>query len=190
VSSSHIRGLVLAGDVAEANKLLGAPFQLCGEVVRGDERGRTLGFPTANLIPEEALACPGHGVYACLANGHAAAVSIGVRPTFQTGRGELIEAYLVDFEGDLYGTQLCLQFLQRLRGERRFDSAATLVAQMDRDVERTRELAAGREGASASVSAPMAAITCECKREMPAALGGRERDTGATTGTDALLHAR
>src|SRR5207248_700857 len=126
--------------VAEANKLLGAPFQLCGEVVRGDERGRTLGFPTANLIPEEALACPGHGVYACLANGHAAAVSIGVRPTFQTGRGELIEAYLVDFEGDLYGSQLCLQFLQRLRGERRFDTPEALVAQMRRDVERTREL--------------------------------------------------
>jgi riboflavin kinase/FMN adenylyltransferase len=140
VSSSHIRGLLLAGEVGEANRLLGAPFQLCGEVTRGDQRGRTLGFPTANLIPDDALACPGHGVYACLANGHPAAVSIGVRPTFQTGRGELIEAYLVDFDGDLYGTQLCLEFLERLRGERRFDTAEALVAQMHRDVERTREV--------------------------------------------------
>ena len=94
VSSSHIRGLLLAGDVAEAARLLGAPFQLRGKVAHGDERGRELGFPTANLVPEEALACPGHGVYAALADGHPAAVSIGVRPTFKTGRGELIEAYM------------------------------------------------------------------------------------------------
>ena len=114
VSSSHIRGLVLAGELAEANRLLGARFQLCGEVVHGDERGRELGFPTANLVPQERYACPGHGVYACLARvdgasgplgsgGVPAAVSIGVRPTFKTGRGELIEAYLLDFDGDLYG---------------------------------------------------------------------------------------
>ena len=144
VSSSHIRGLLLAGDVEQADRLLGAAFQLCGEVQRGDERGRTLGFPTANLIPDEAYACPGHGVYACLANEHAAAVSIGVRPTFQTGRGELIEAYLLDFDGDLYGANLCLDFVERLRGERRFDSAAALVAQMQQDVERTRELLAAQ----------------------------------------------
>ncbi|HEV2982485.1 MAG TPA: bifunctional riboflavin kinase/FAD synthetase [Solirubrobacteraceae bacterium] len=144
VSSSHIRGLLLAGDVAQADRLLGTPFQLCGEVRRGDQRGRTLGFPTANLIPDEAYACPGHGVYACLANDHAAAVSIGVRPTFQTGRGELIEAYLLDFEGDLYGAELCLEFIQRLRGERRFDSADALVAQMRQDVGRTRELLAAQ----------------------------------------------
>jgi riboflavin kinase/FMN adenylyltransferase len=140
VSSSHIRGLVLAGDVGEANRLLGAPFQLCGEVVHGDERGRELGFPTANLVPEEALACPGHGVYACLADGHPAAVSIGVRPTFKTGRGELIEAYLLDFDSDLYGSRLRLEFLERLRGERRFDTRATLIEQMHRDVAHTREL--------------------------------------------------
>jgi riboflavin kinase/FMN adenylyltransferase len=140
VSSSHIRGLVQAGEVAEAGRLLGAPFQLCGEVVRGDERGRTLGFPTANLVPDEALACPGHGVYAGLAGGYPAAISIGVRPTFQTGRGELIEAYLLDFEGDLYGSWLCIEFLARLRGERRFESPEALVAQMHRDAERTREV--------------------------------------------------
>jgi len=149
VSSSHIRGLVLAGEVAEANRLLGAPFQLTGEVAHGDHRGRELGFPTANLVPEEALVCPGHGVYACLADGRPslegpvpAAVSIGVRPTFTTGRGELIEAYVLDFDGDLYGQRLRLDFLARLRGERRFDSRETLIEQMHRDVERTREIAA------------------------------------------------
>jgi riboflavin kinase / FMN adenylyltransferase len=141
VSSSHIRGLVLAGEVREANRLLGAPFQLSGEVTRGDARGRELGFPTANIVPEEALACPGHGVYACRADGRPAAVSIGVRPTFKTGRGELIEAYLLDFEGDLYGRRLRLDFLERLRGERRFPSPESLVEQMQRDVERTREIA-------------------------------------------------
>jgi riboflavin kinase/FMN adenylyltransferase len=142
VSSSHIRGLVAAGEVDQAAHFLGAPFQLRGEVVHGDQRGRELGFPTANLIPQETLVCPGHGVYACLADGHAAAVSIGVRPTFQTGRGELIEAYLLDFDGDLYGHKLDLRFLQRLRGERRFDSAEALIEQMHRDVEQTRAIAA------------------------------------------------
>ncbi len=146
VSSSHIRGLVLAGEVAEADRLLGASFELRGEVVHGDERGRELGFPTANLVPEEALVCPGHGVYACIAESEvigvrAAAVSIGVRPTFQTGRGELIEAYVLDFDGDLYGSELRLRFLERLRGERRFSDPAALIEQMHRDVARTREIA-------------------------------------------------
>ncbi len=151
VSSSHIRGLVLAGEVGEANRLLGAGFQLSGVVAHGDARGRELGFPTANLIPADALACPGHGVYACLAYEDAtrprahprpAAVSIGVRPTFDTGRGELIEAYILDFEGDLYGQELRLEFLARLRGERRFEDPAALIEQMHRDVQRTREIAA------------------------------------------------
>jgi riboflavin kinase/FMN adenylyltransferase len=146
VSSSHIRGLVLAGELAEANRLLGAPFQLTGEVSHGDQRGRELGFPTANLVPDEALACPGHGVYACIAHADSmqarpAAVSIGVRPTFTTGRGELIEAYLLDFDGDLYGRPLSLEFLARLRGERRFDSPEALVEQMHLDVEETRDVA-------------------------------------------------
>lgn len=150
VSSSHIRGLVLAGEVEQATRFLGAPFQMRGEVVHGDERGRELGFPTANLIPDDALVCPGHGVYACLANtGDAAAprpaaVNIGVRPTFDTGRGELVEAYILDYEGDLYDKQLRLDFLSRLRGERRFSSAEELVEQMHRDVERTREIAAAQ----------------------------------------------
>jgi riboflavin kinase/FMN adenylyltransferase len=142
VSSSHIRGLLLAGEVGKANRLLGSTFRLCGEVSHGDARGRELGFPTANLIPDETLACPGHGVYACLADGRPAAVSIGVRPTFQTGRGELIEAYILDFEGDLYGSTLCLEFLERLRGERRFETPEALIEQMHLDVEATRVLAA------------------------------------------------
>lgn len=142
VSSSHIRGLVLAGEVEQAAHFLGAAFQLRGEVVHGDERGRRLGFPTANLVPDEALVCPGHGIYACLADGRPAAVSVGVRPTFQTGRGELIEAHLLDFDGDLYGRSLRLEFLRRLRGERRFDNVPDLIAQMRRDVEQAREIAA------------------------------------------------
>jgi riboflavin kinase/FMN adenylyltransferase len=146
VSSSHIRGLVLAGEVGEANRLLGDEFELSGEVVHGDERGRELGFPTANLVPDETLACPGHGVYACIAESEPigsrpAAVSIGVRPTFKTGRGELIEAYVLDFQGDLYASQLRLRFLARLRGERRFQDPNALVEQMHRDVQRTREIA-------------------------------------------------
>jgi riboflavin kinase/FMN adenylyltransferase len=145
VSSSHIRGLVLAGELEEANRLLGAGYELAGEVVHGDRRGRELGFPTANLVPDEALACPGHGVYACVAyaDGLAelpAAVSIGVRPTFNTGRGELIEAFLLDFDGDVYGAQLHLRFLERLRGERRFEDPDALVEQMHRDVQRTRTI--------------------------------------------------
>ncbi len=147
VSSSHIRGLLGAGDVVEANKLLGATFRLDGVVAHGDKRGRELGFPTANLVPDEALVCPGHGVYACLCHAaggtvRPAAVSIGVRPTFETGRGELIEAYLLDFDGDLYGQTLTLEFLARLRGERRFESAEALVEQMHADVAQTRELTA------------------------------------------------
>jgi riboflavin kinase/FMN adenylyltransferase len=160
VSSSHIRGLVLAGDLAEANRMLGTPFQLCGEVVHGDERGRSLGFPTANIVPSEEFVCPGHGVYACVASGpHAltapipAAVSIGVRPTFETGRAELIEAYLLDFDGDLYGETLCLDFIARLRGERRFDTPEALVEQMRDDVAQVRELVGDAHRASASVSA-------------------------------------
>jgi riboflavin kinase/FMN adenylyltransferase len=139
VSSSHIRGLVLAGDVEHAAGFLGAPFQLRGTVVEGDRRGQSLGYPTANLVPDDALVCPGHGVYACLANGRCAAVNVGVRPTFETGRGVLIEAYIVDFDGDLYGQELRLEFLTRLRGERRFETVDALVKQMGRDVEQAVE---------------------------------------------------
>jgi riboflavin kinase / FMN adenylyltransferase len=140
VSSSHIRALVLAGEVELAARFLGAPFQLRGEVVEGDRRGRTLGFPTANLVPDEALVCPGHGVYVARADGACAAVNVGVRPTFGTGRAVLVEAFLLDRDVDLYGQTLKVDFLQRLRGERRFDSIDALVEQMHHDVQRTREL--------------------------------------------------
>ncbi len=140
VSSSHIRALVQAGEVEPAGKMLGAPFQLRGEVMKGDRRGRELGFPTANIVPDEALVCPGHGVYAAYADGVCAAVNVGVRPTFGTGRAVLVEAYLLDRDVDLYGHVLRVEFLNRLRGERRFESVDALVEQMRRDVERTREL--------------------------------------------------
>ncbi len=142
VSSSRIRALVAAGEVEEAQRCLGAPFMLEGPVVEGDKRGRELGFPTANLIPDDRLVVPGHGVYAAFANGHPAAVNIGVRPTFESGRGVLIEAYLIDHEEDLYGQNLRVAFVSRLRGERRFPSVEELVAQMHRDVEEAKEVCA------------------------------------------------
>ena len=141
VSSSHIRGLVSAGEVEHAIAFLGRPFQLRGTVVRGDGRGRELGFPTANLVPDERLIRPDQGVYASRANGTAAAINIGVRPMFETGRGILVEAHLIDFDGDLYGSELRIDFLSRLRGERLFDSVDALVEQIGHDVERARELA-------------------------------------------------
>jgi riboflavin kinase / FMN adenylyltransferase len=139
VSSSRIRALVQAGEVEPAARMLGAPFQVRGEVVSGDRRGRELGFPTANIIPDDALVHPGHGVYVAHADGACAAVSVGVRPTFGTGRAVLVEAYLLDREVDLYGQILKVDFLKRLRGERRFASAQELVEQMHQDVARTRE---------------------------------------------------
>jgi riboflavin kinase/FMN adenylyltransferase len=142
VSSSHIRALVAAGEVEQAARFLGAPFQLRGTVVHGDQRGRTLGFPTANIVPDAQLVCPGFGIYAALVDGAPAAVSIGVRPTFGEGLRVLVEAFLIDAEVDLYGRELRLEFLARLRGERRFDSVEELVAQMQRDVEQARAICA------------------------------------------------
>jgi riboflavin kinase/FMN adenylyltransferase len=145
ISSTHIRGLVAVGDVAAAGRFLGSPFHMRGEVAHGDKRGRTLGFPTANLVPDPRLVVPDHGIYACRA--HVAgqelvsAVNVGVRPTFKTGRGLLVEAYLLDFDGDIYGEELRLDFLERLRGEKRFDSIEALVEQMGRDVDETRRVA-------------------------------------------------
>jgi len=146
VSSTHIRGLVTAGEVDVAHRFLGAPFQMRGIVAHGDKRGRTLGYPTANLVPDPTLVVPGHGIYACRAavagEQRIAAVNVGVRPTFQTGRGLLVEAYLLDFEGDIYGQELRLEFLARLRGERRFETVEALVEQMHLDVGEARRLAA------------------------------------------------
>jgi riboflavin kinase / FMN adenylyltransferase len=135
VSSTQIRGLVAAGEVKEAAEFLGGPFLFEGEVVEGDRRGRTLGMPTANLVPDDAFVHPGHGVYAALAGDRPAAVNVGVRPTFETGRGLLIEAHLIGFEGELYGETLRIAFIERMRGEKRFESVDALVEQMNRDVE-------------------------------------------------------
>jgi riboflavin kinase/FMN adenylyltransferase len=146
ISSTHIRGLVAVGDVAAARRFLGSPFHMRGTVAHGDKRGRTLGFPTANLVPDPRLVVPDHGIYACRAQvdgaEHIAAVNVGVRPTFKTGRGLLVEAYLLDFDDDIYDHELRLDFLERLRGERRFDSIEALVEQMGRDVSETRRIAA------------------------------------------------
>jgi riboflavin kinase/FMN adenylyltransferase len=142
LSSTRIRSLIAAGEVERAAALLGAPFRMRAPVVHGDRRGRELGFPTANMVPDPALACPGHGVYACRVDGLPAAVNVGVRPTFGEGLEPLVEAYLLDFEGDLYGRRLTVEFRARLRGERRFGSAAELVEQMRHDVEQARELLA------------------------------------------------
>jgi riboflavin kinase / FMN adenylyltransferase len=135
ISSSHIRGLVAAGEVGPAGEFLGGPFLFEGEVVHGDKRGRELEMPTANLVPDERYVVPGHGVYAAWAHGYPAAVNVGVRPTFETGRGLLVEAHLIGFEGDIYGEILRIAFIERLRGEKRFESVDELVAQMNRDVE-------------------------------------------------------
>jgi riboflavin kinase/FMN adenylyltransferase len=141
ISSSHIRGLVAAGEVTQAVEFLGGPFLFEGEVVPGDKRGRELGMPTANVVPDERYVVPSHGVYAAWAHGYPAAVNVGVRPTFETGRGLLVEAYLIGFDGDIYGETLRIAFLERLRGEKRFDSVDDLVAQMNRDAEQTKRIA-------------------------------------------------
>jgi riboflavin kinase / FMN adenylyltransferase len=149
ISSTQIRGLVAAGEVRQAAAFLGGPFLFEGDVVEGDKRGRELGMPTANLVPDDRLVTPGHGVYAAWAHlmpspahpgasGLPAAVNVGVRPTFATGRGLLVEAHLIGFEGDIYGETLRIAFLERMRGERAFESVDALVAQMNRDVEQAR----------------------------------------------------
>ena len=142
VSSTRIRALIAAGDVEAAQRCLGAPFMVEGEVVSGDQRGRELGFPTANIVPDDRLAIPGHGVYAAFANGVPAAVNVGVRPTFESGRGVLIETFLIDHEVDLYGSVLRVAFVSRLRGERRFAGVEELIAQMRIDVEDAKRVCA------------------------------------------------
>ena len=143
VSSTAIRDAVSRGDVGRASRLLGRPFALRGVVVRGQARGRSLGFPTANLNLPRSQIVPGNGIYAARAivEGAArpAAVSIGVRPTFDDGE-RVVEVHILDFGGDLYGSELAVEFVERLRDELRFDSAEELVAQMNDDVEQTRQV--------------------------------------------------
>ena len=141
LSSSRIRGLIETGRVGEATELLGSFYTMTNVVVGGDKRGRDIGFPTANLALPERKVIPGDGVYAALATvdgvGYKAAVNVGVRPTFGGGT-RVVEAYLLDFEGDLYGEAMTIEFVERLRDELRFDTVDELVARMRDDVERTR----------------------------------------------------
>jgi riboflavin kinase/FMN adenylyltransferase len=136
-SSTRIRELLHAGDVAGAAQILGRPPEVDGTVVVGDERGGTLGFPTANLSLEPNLLVPAHGIYAGSALDGRAAISIGTNPHYG-GLERRIEAHLLDFEGDLYGQRLVVELWQRLRDERAFESEQDLVEQITRDVTETR----------------------------------------------------
>ena len=157
VSSTRIRSLLAAGDVAQAGRLLGHCFSFSGPVIAGAHRGRTLGYPTANLSATADRALPTNGVYACRAvigeprqfcgerQGkrpgrplYLAVVNVGTRPTFDNG-ARLVEAHLVDFAGDLYGQTLTLHFVERLRGEMRFPDAASLIQQIGQDVIHARQ---------------------------------------------------
>jgi riboflavin kinase/FMN adenylyltransferase len=137
VSSTRIRQLVATGEVREAAALLGRPVEVEGTVVSGDARGGTLGFPTANLRADHLLLVPKFGIYAGAALEHRAAISIGVNPHYG-GAERRIEAFLLDFEGDLYGERVIVELWDRLRDEAVFDSEASLIEQIARDVEQTR----------------------------------------------------
>ena len=137
ISSSHVRSLLAAGDVRHAAQLLGRPAEVEGTVVLGDQRGGTLGFPTANLAVAPDLLVPAYGIYAGSARGHRAAVSIGTNPHYG-GTERRVEAFLLDFEGDLYGSRVVVELWERLRDEAVFGSEAELVEAIDADVARTR----------------------------------------------------
>ena len=138
ISSSAIRGLLRAGEVERAAQALGRPPELDGVVVEGDARGGTLGFPTANIRVPADLLVPAFGIYAGAAFGQRAAISVGVNPHY--GGNELrVEAFLLDFEGDLYGRRLFLELWRRLRDERAFASEQALVDQIAHDVAETRD---------------------------------------------------
>ncbi len=137
VSSSRIRELLRNGEIREAAALLGRAPELEGPVVYGDQRGGTLGFPTANLSVDRGILVPQYGIYAGQALGHPAAVSIGVNPHYG-GVERRIEAFLLDFSGDLYGTRLRLELWDRLRDERAFESEDDLVEQIVRDTDEAR----------------------------------------------------
>jgi riboflavin kinase / FMN adenylyltransferase len=137
VSSSRIRDLLADGEMGEAAALLGRPHEVEGTVVSGDQRGGTLGFPTANLSVEPHLLVPAYGIYAGAALGGRAAISIGVNPHYG-GSERRIEAFLLDFDGDLYGKELRIELWERLRDERAFESEEDLVRQITLDVEAAR----------------------------------------------------
>ena len=136
VKSTTIRRQIADGDVSSAARLLGRNFAIRGVVVRGQERGREMGFPTANLRVAPGLVVPGNGIYATRAHLDSgtfmAATSIGVRPTFDDGPNRTVEAYLLDFSGDIYGQTVCLEFVRRLRGEEKFDTIEALLSQNEK----------------------------------------------------------
>jgi riboflavin kinase / FMN adenylyltransferase len=137
VSSSRIRQLVAAGEIDGAAQLLGRPPEVEGTVVAGDARGGTLGYPTANLSVPGELLVPAYGIYAGRVGEHRAAISIGVNPHYG-GQERRVEAFLLDFDGDLYGRRLIVELWRRLRSERAFDSEQALIDQIGRDVEAAR----------------------------------------------------
>ncbi|HEX3290427.1 MAG TPA: riboflavin biosynthesis protein RibF [Gaiella sp.] len=137
VSSTAIRDAVRDAELVAAARMLGRPFELDGTVVSGDQRGGTLGYPTANIAMDARLLCPRYGIYAGEALGHRAAVSIGTNPHYG-GTERRIEPFLLDFDGDLYGKRLVVELWERLRDEQVFDSEEALVAQIGRDVDATR----------------------------------------------------
>jgi riboflavin kinase/FMN adenylyltransferase len=137
VSSSHIRKLLGVGDVVQAARLLGRPAEVDGSVVLGDQRGGTLGFPTANIAVQPGHLVPAYGIYAGSALGHPAAISIGTNPHYG-GHERRVEAHLLEFEGDLYGERLVVELWERLRDEAVFGSEEELVAAIAADVARTR----------------------------------------------------
>jgi riboflavin kinase/FMN adenylyltransferase len=143
-SSPRIRELLAAGDVAAAAQLLGRPHEVRGIVVEGDRRGRELGYPTANVAVPNRCCLPADGIYAGIFVGpdrveRMTAISLGRRPTFyDSAETSLLEAYVLDFDGDLYGEAVEVRFVERLRGEQKFESVDELVAQIERDVDATR----------------------------------------------------
>ncbi len=143
ISSTRIRHLISAGEVEEAAQLLGRPYVVRGEVIVGDRRGRSIGFPTANVLQDAAQVIPARGVYAGFVyidkEVHAACTNVGVAPTFERGENR-IEAYLIDFDGDLYGRIVDVSFVRRIRPEKRFSGVEELKEQIARDVDQARRI--------------------------------------------------
>lgn len=141
ISSTRIREMLLAGDVDGASRLLGRPHEVAGTVIPGDRRGRTIGFPTANVLPPRSLLVPARGVYACLVGlggeVYPACVNVGVAPTFGE-RESRIEAHILDFDRDIYGEVIQVGFVERIRGERKFSGVDELVDQIHRDLRGAR----------------------------------------------------
>jgi len=142
VGSSSIRQALTDGDVSRVRRLLGRPFSLRGPVVTGDQRGRTLGFPTANIAIGLDRALPAYGIYVTRAyvgeSTYESCTSIGIRPTFDVDPRPTVETFIIDFDENVYGRELRIDLLERLRGELKFDSAEALVGQMHKDIEGTR----------------------------------------------------